>query len=74
MEDDVLFYVVKCLSTLFQSTSPVWRTTKSVANISSFVSISIHVPRVEDDFDITAYFMTEPISIHVPRVEDDVLF
>ena len=51
MEDDAYrtasFYNYK----KFQSTSPVWRTT-SYAGIEDFtkVEISIHVPRVEDDF------------------------
>ena len=33
----------------FQSTSPVWRTTASFDRRLSIFSISIHVPRVEDD-------------------------
>ena len=34
---------------LFQSTSPVWRTTVSVSVVIGLLVISIHVPRVEDD-------------------------
>ena len=33
----------------FQSTSPVWRTTPSLAKTRQNLGISIHVPRVEDD-------------------------
>ena len=35
----------------FQSTSPVWRTTKYCPNCGAIMDISIHVPRVEDDGD-----------------------
>ena len=38
------------------------------------LSISIHVPRVEDDCDIQECSGGHPISIHVPRVEDDDIF
>ena len=34
---------------LFQSTSPVWRTTKYRSKSDNSLTISIHVPRVEDD-------------------------
>ena len=37
-------------SSPFQSTSPVWRTTRSSPRIVLVTPISIHVPRVEDDF------------------------
>ena len=33
----------------FQSTSPVWRTTKAEESDTKIEVISIHVPRVEDD-------------------------
>ena len=33
----------------FQSTSPVWRTTKKFLKVADSTTISIHVPRVEDD-------------------------
>ena len=33
----------------FQSTSPVWRTTRTTACFIATKTISIHVPRVEDD-------------------------
>ena len=56
---------------LFQSTSPVWRTTGS-SRIGIFLpSISIHVPRVEDDSCRKHVILRLFISIHVPRVEDD---
>ena len=42
-----LDYIVK--RWIFQSTSPVWRTTTHRAPYSSVKHISIHVPRVEDD-------------------------
>ena len=35
---------------LFQSTSPVWRTTEKRRRLNRKTLISIHVPRVEDDF------------------------
>ena len=35
--------------------------------------ISIHVPRVEDDFAVIKFWVAVRISIHVPRVEDDIL-
>ena len=34
---------------VFQSTSPVWRTTSAMENREKIKQISIHVPRVEDD-------------------------
>ena len=34
---------------VFQSTSPVWRTTRTKYGCGCWVAISIHVPRVEDD-------------------------
>ena len=56
----------------FQSTSPVWRTTKARNGFDERRHISIHVPRVEDDIVkfLIVVFVTV-ISIHVPRVEDD---
>ena len=33
----------------FQSTSPVWRTTRFIYDDDAIHIISIHVPRVEDD-------------------------
>ena len=38
------------------------------------ILISIHVPRVEDDFVCFSQFCRYYISIHVPRVEDDLIF
>ena len=40
---------VKCFYKLFQSTSPVWRTTVPLGRGEVSKTISIHVPRVEDD-------------------------
>ena len=40
----------------------------------SEIDISIHVPRVEDDFVNHGVVAVAGISIHVPRVEDDVRF
>ena len=34
---------------IFQSTSPVWRTTQIAVSLGMEMEISIHVPRVEDD-------------------------
>ena len=50
MEDDLRF---SCATwrreRLFQSTSPVWRTTFPFGLTGDLIKISIHVPRVEDD-------------------------
>ena len=57
----------------FQSTSPVWRTTARIVNISPALFISIHVPRVEDDTiiniveDAGAYFNPRPPCGGRPR-------
>ena len=56
---------------LFQSTSPVWRTTSAAVLRISTDTISIHVPRVEDDLRRLSRADGTSISIHVPRVEDD---
>ena len=55
----------------FQSTSSVWRTTKTQKVIHARVAISIHVLRVEDDPKMTERAAQVIISIHVLRVEDD---
>ena len=34
-------------------------------------AISIHIPRVGDDFDGGDFFLALVISIHIPRVGDD---
>ena len=61
----------KCNS-LFQSTSPVWRTTDTKVYYGFAEAISIHVPRVEDDYRTASFYnYKKNISIHVPRVEDD---
>ena len=57
---------------VFQSTSPVWRTTRIDAEGVKSIIISIHVPRVEDDINLPAGAYNAGISIHVPRVEDDL--
>ena len=49
VEDDLLCAVVHILPLLFQSTSPVWRTTGWGRRSGQVCCISIHVPRVEDD-------------------------
>ena len=46
---------------IFQSTSPVWRTTNRRIKFSRGFSISIHVPRVEDDRSTT---WTHPSRLH----------
>ena len=56
---------------MFQSTSPVWRTTCDKSDTSFFNSVSIHVPRVEDDPAEYPPPTEMLVSIHVPRVEDD---
>ena len=69
----LLYEVIQPVKVEFQSTSPVWRTTDRIFANKHGVSISIHVPRVEDD-DIHRFRNSgKPISIHVPRVEDDLL-
>ncbi len=55
----------------FQSTSPVWRTTHYLNSSRKRQTISIHVPRVEDDMQKEKNNDRKRISIHVPRVEDD---
>ena len=49
MEDDAHSRAKANLSYKFQSTSPVWRTTLLRTAKTAELSISIHVPRVEDD-------------------------
>ena len=56
---------------VFQSTSPVWRTTALATQLQQCCCISIHVPRVEDDAISGRSTNGCSISIHVPRVEDD---
>ena len=57
---------------IFQSTSPVWRTTALAIPGAPSRMISIHVPRVEDDaVPVIITGDDQLISIHVPRVEDD---
>ena len=46
---------------LFQSTSPVWRTTKAIAARERLECISIHVPRVEDDSVLTTSYIVRGI-------------
>ena len=54
------------LDKIFQSTSPVWRTTKRGELVPCQPVISIHVPRVEDDFSNiscrSAYFRFQSTS------------
>ena len=50
MEDDARHTLSLKSICRFQSTSPVWRTTAGVSREFITVLISIHVPRVEDDF------------------------
>ena len=45
--------------TIFQSTSPVWRTTRTYKCRTTEETISIHVPRVEDDFVESEVFSAE---------------
>ena len=59
---------------IFQSTSPVWRTTLPTPWKPLSIDISIHVPRVEDDVKRGGAPAKRTISIHVPRVEDDRWF
>ena len=44
---------------IFQSTSPVWRTTDRAAGFVCTKNISIHVPRVEDDHSGNAHACAE---------------
>ena len=95
VEDDFTVSEWMSSSNVFQSTSPVWRTTVEfarnyligkkfnprppcggrpafeVTGLDNY-TISIHVPRVEDDAAaIEGRRYIGIISIHVPRVEDD---
>ena len=65
---------VKDARVLFQSTSPVWGTTPQPSRPSCRSDlISIHVPRVGDDFrSASRWALLTSISIHVPRVGDDL--
>ena len=53
VEDDKYIQSPQMNDTTFQSTSPVWRTTRVTENAISLFHISIHVPRVEDDEKLT---------------------
>ena len=55
VEDDVQRDVVRCKIDVFQSTSPVWRTTVLILKFRWNEKISIHVPRVEDDGGYDVY-------------------
>ena len=55
VEDDEVGDVGKTSSEVFQSTSPVWRTTSTAKNKKQQIWISIHVPRVEDDLVIRVH-------------------
>ena len=58
----------------FLSTSPAWGTTVHLHGFSGGINISIHVPRVGDDFPFRLFSgQALVISIHVPRVGDDGL-
>ena len=71
VEDDLSFFRHPCAEKVFQSTSPVWRTTAEGIKGIIDTAISIHVPRVEDDSSRMYPPKDACISIHVPRVEDD---
>ncbi len=60
------------LRIIFQSTSPVWGTTGGGGGVLLNEWISIHVPRVGDDFGCIILAVNQTISIHVPRVGDDL--
>ena len=49
VEDDSTSIDVQCVSTIFQSTFSVWRTTHKLWVKAILKLISIHVLRVEDD-------------------------
>ena len=51
VEDDVTDWVTVDTTTIFQSTSSVWRTTSRSAPFFRSAAISIHVLRVEDDLE-----------------------
>ena len=46
-----MYHILITIVCKFQSTSPVWRTTNFVFANCRRRQISIHVPRVEDDFN-----------------------
>ena len=72
VEDDRRGVEIRNSEHVFQSTSPVWRTTVRCESRGRRHFISIHVPRVEDDTLEVDDLDDAVISIHVPRVEDDV--
>ena len=52
VEDDPEQKKKPMTGTVFQSTSPVWRTTWNVIDELMNTLVSIHVPRVEDDYTL----------------------
>ena len=50
VEDDFFLSKIQHKVIIFQSTSPVWRTTHAITEDGEEETISIHVPRVEDDY------------------------
>ena len=52
VEDDEELDEIAAKKEIFQSTSPVWRTTKKDEGRGYSATISIHVPRVEDDWEV----------------------
>ena len=71
VEDDELSVKSEGGKSEFQSTSPVWRTTRLGLGRLRELYVSIHVPRVEDDATQEKRCDAVHVSIHVPRVEDD---
>ena len=68
---------------IFQSTSPVWRTTIATKTELSVKGISIHVPRVEDDAAtcalcqcLTVFQSTSPVwrTTDIPAAAKENLF
>ena len=60
VEDDLHFCSTCGIIFLFQSTSPVWRTSETMERWEE-EAISIHVPRVEDDLDKYKVYTPETI-------------
>ena len=73
MEDDVYNIRREWLEDDFNPRPPCGGRLGGVTVWQSEIDISIHVPRVEDDFLIRSTVKPKRISIHVPRVEDDAI-
>ena len=72
---DILWIRSAWVSSLFQSTPPVWGATgEDALVVHAFHLISIHAPRVGGDNGLDHEVGDLCISIHAPRVGGDYFF